>query len=94
LVNVEARLPTGDWVAMKRDPNYTPARPQERFGTWVLPQGAGPFTLPLALRFTDASGRSLVSEQAVTSWDPPATTDPDLAALYKEFYYIDTGVQF
>ena len=94
LVSVEARLPSGDWVSMKRDPNYTQARPQERFGTWVLPQGAGPFTLPLALRFTDGSGRAIVSEQAVKSWDPPTTTDSDLAALYKEFYYIDTGVQF
>jgi Expansin C-terminal domain len=94
LVNVEARLPSGDWVSMKRDPNYTQARPQERFGTWVLPQGAGPFTLPLALRFTDGSGRSIVSEQAVKSWDPPTTTDSDLAALYKDFYYIDTGVHF
>ena len=94
LVNVEARLPSGDWVSMKRDPNYTPARPQERFGTWVLPQGAGPFTLPMALRFTDPSGRQIVSEQAVKSWDPPATTDQNLADLYKQFYYIDTGVQF
>jgi hypothetical protein len=30
----------------------------------------------------------------VKSWDPPATTDPDLASFYKDFYYIDTGVQF
>jgi hypothetical protein len=94
LVNVEARLPSGDWVSMKRDPNYTQARPQERFGTWVLPQGAGPFTLPLALRFTDPSGRALVSEQAIKSWIPPATTDANLAKFYQDFYYIDTGVQF
>jgi hypothetical protein len=94
LVNVEARLPSGDWVSMKRDPNYTQARPQERFGTWVLPQGAGPFTLPLALRFTDGSGRSLVSEQAIKSWTPPTTTDATLAKFYQDFYYIDTGVQF
>ena len=94
LVNVEARLPSGEWVSMKRDPNYTPARPQERFGTWVLPQGKGPFTLPLALRFTDPSGRSLVSEQAIKSWTPPATTDTNLAKFYQDFYYIDTGVQF
>jgi len=94
LVNVEARLPSGDWVSLIRDPNYTQARPQERFGTWVLPQGAGPFTLPLALRFTDPSGRTLVSEQAITSWTPPATTDANLANFYSQFYYIDTGVQF
>jgi hypothetical protein len=94
LVSVEARLPSGEWVALIRDPNYTQARPQERFGTWVLPQGQGPFTLPLALRFTDASGHALVSEQAVKSWDPPATTDTALASFYRDFYYIDTGVQF
>ncbi len=94
LVSVEARLPSGEWVALIRDPNYTQARPQERFGTWVLPQGKGPFTLPLALRFTDASGHALVSEQAVKSWDPPATTDTALASFYRDFYYIDTGVQF
>jgi len=41
LVNVEARLPSGDWVSLIRDPNYEPYRPQERFGTWVLPQGKG-----------------------------------------------------
>ena len=94
LVSVEARLPSGEWVALIRDPNYTPARPQERFGTWVLPQGKGPFSLPLALRFTDGSWRSIVSEQAVKSWTPPATTDANLTKFYQDFYYIDTGVQF
>jgi hypothetical protein len=94
LVKVEARLPSGEWVALVRDPNYTQARPQERFGTWVLPQGKGPFTLPLALRFTDGSWRTIVSEQAIKDWNPPATTDTNLAQFYKEFYYIDTGVQF
>jgi hypothetical protein len=94
LVSVEARLPSGEWVALVRDPNYTQARPQERFGTWVLPQGKGPFTLPLALRFTDPAGHTLVSEQAVKSWTPPATTDANVAKFYQDFYYIDTGVQF
>ena len=94
LVSVEARLPSGDWVSLIRDPNYTQARPQERFGTWVLPQGAGPFALPLALRFTDPSGRAVVSEQAITSWTPPTTTDANLASFYSQFYYVDTGVQF
>jgi hypothetical protein len=60
----------------------------------VLPQGKGPFTLPLALRFTDGSWRTIVSEQAIKDWNPPATTDTNLAQFYKEFYYIDTGVQF
>ena len=94
LVNVEARLPSGEWVSLKRDPNYLSFQPQERFGTWVLPQGKGPFTLPLALRFTDPSGRSVVSEQAVKSWAPPATTDTNLTRFYSNYYYIDTGVQF
>jgi Expansin C-terminal domain len=97
LVSVEARLPSGEWMALIRDPNYTQARPQERFGTWVLPQlppGKGPFALPLALRFTDPAGHVVVSEQAVKSWDPPATTDPTLTQFYSNFYYIDTGVQF
>jgi hypothetical protein len=48
----------------------------------------------LALRFTDPSGRALVSEQAIKSWIPPATTDANLAKFYQDFYYIDTGVQF
>ena len=94
LVSVEAKLPSGDWVSLVRDPNYHSYQPQERFGTWVLPQGFGPFSLPLALRFTDPSGRSVLSEQAVKDWNPPATTDKDLANFYKDFYYIDTGVQF
>ena len=94
LVNVEARLPSGTWVSLVRDPNYKSFQPQERFGTWVLPQGAGPFTLPLALRFTDPSGRAVLSEQAVKSWTPPATTDSELVKLYKEYFYVDVGVQF
>jgi hypothetical protein len=94
LANVEARLPSGDWVSLKRDPNYKTYQPQERFGTWVLPQGAGPFNLPLALRFTDPSGKQVTSEQAIKDWNPPATTDANLAKLLKDFYYIDTGVQF
>jgi len=94
LVQVEARLPSGDWVSLKRDPNYLSFQPQERFGTWVLPQGAGPFALPLALRFTDPSGRSVVSEQALKSWTPPATTDTNLIKFYSNNYFIDTGVQF
>lgn len=94
LVNVEARLPSGEWVSLKRDPNYKTYQPQERFGTWVLPQGKGPFTLPLALRFTDPSGKQVTSEQAINDWNPPSTTDTNLAKLLKDFYYIDTGVQF
>jgi len=57
------------------------------------PARAGPFTLPLALRFTDPSGRALVSEQAI-KLDSTSTTDANLAKFYQDFYYIDTGVQF
>ncbi len=45
IVSVEALLSSdgGDrWIALERDPNYTLARPQERTGDWVIPQGAGP----------------------------------------------------
>jgi len=94
LVNVEARLPSGDWVSMKRDPNYTQARPQERL--WHVGASARGWSIHIApgLRFTDGSGRSLVSEQAIKSWTPPTTTDATLAKFYQDFYYIDTGVQF
>jgi hypothetical protein len=27
------RMPSGDWVSLKRDPNYKSYQPQERFGT-------------------------------------------------------------
>jgi hypothetical protein len=84
VINVETRLPSGTWLSLMRDPNYSQSRPQERGGRWVLPQGAQ-VSLPLALRFTDASGRSVVSEQAVTAWPPSDAND---------FTYIDTGVQF
>jgi hypothetical protein len=85
VVKVEAQAQSGNWVALARDPNYTRARPQERYGSWVVPQGAGPFALPLALRVTDPSGRSLTA--AISAWAP---ADPSQS----ESYYIDTGVQF
>jgi hypothetical protein len=47
VVKVEAQLASGEWVALVRDQNYTSARPQERYGAWVVPQGAGPFARPL-----------------------------------------------
>ena len=84
LVSVEAQLPSGTWLSLIRDPNYKTYRPQERGGRWALPQGAK-VSLPVALRFTDASGRSLVSEQAITAWPPMGATD---------FFYFDTGGQF
>ncbi len=87
VVNVEAQAASGTWVSMQRDQNYTSSRPQERYGTWVVPQGAGPFNLPLSLRITDASGRAQIATGLIKSWAP---TDPKQA----EMYYIDTGLQF
>lgn len=87
VVNVEAQATTGTWVALQRDQNYTSSRPQERYGAWVIPQGAGPFDLPLSLRITDASGRTQTAAGVVKAWAP---TDPSQA----ESYYIDTGLQF
>lgn len=87
IVSVEARLPSGEWVALTRDTNYTSSRPQERYGAWVLPQGVGPFELPVSIRLTSPSGQAIVAEDVIKSWEPedPAQT---------ETYYIDTGVQF
>lgn len=84
---VEARLPSGDWVLLKRNSNYTMSRPQERYGTWALPQGEGPFALPISIRVTDGGGRAVVAEGAIKSWTP---ADATMAATY----YIDSGVQF
>ncbi len=87
VVNVEAQTAAGSWVTLQRDQNYTSSRPQERYGAWVIPQGAGPFTLPVSLRITDASGRAQVAEGVIKAWAPE---DPGQA----EAYYIDTGLQF
>jgi hypothetical protein len=84
---VEARLPSGTWVAMQRNSNYTMSRPQERYGTWVLPQNSGKFDLPVSIRITDGGGRAVIAEGAIKSWTP---SDSAL----KELYYIDSGVQF
>lgn len=84
---VEAQLPSGDWVLLKRNANYTMSRPQERYGTWATPQGTGPFALPVTIRVTDGGGRALVAPDAIKSWTPADAT-------MKETYYIDSGVQF
>jgi len=84
---VEAQLPSGDWVLLKRDANYSLSRPQERFGTWALPQGYGPFNLPVTLRVSDGSGRAVVAKDVIKTWAP---TDTSLS----ENWFIDTGVQF
>lgn len=86
ITKVEAQLPSGEWVAMVRDPNYSSERPQERFGAWVLPQGSGQFKLPVSLRITDPTNRALVAKDVITAWPDP-NTQP-------EGFYLDTGVQF
>jgi expansin (peptidoglycan-binding protein) len=84
---VEAQLPSGDWVLLKRNANYTMSRPQERYGTWATPQGTGPFALPITIRVTDGGGRAVVAPNAIKSWTPADSA-------MKETYYIDSGVQF
>ena len=85
---VEAQLADGTWSTMHRDANYTSARPQERYGTWVVPQGAGPFALPMSLRITSPTGKVIEATGAIKSWAPTnSSQDP-------EMYYIDLGVQF
>jgi hypothetical protein len=70
-----------------RNDSYTLARPQERYGTWATPQGAGPFALPITLRISDGSGRSLGAQNIITAWAP---SDSSMA----DNWFIDTGVQF
>jgi hypothetical protein len=84
---VEAQLPSGSWVALERDKNYTLSRPQERYGTWALPQGQEPFQLPVTLRITDGSGRAVVANSAITAWAPSDSSQA-------QNWFIDTGVQF
>jgi chitodextrinase len=87
VVSVEAQDANGAWVAMQRDQNYTSSRPQERYGAWVVPQGSGPYALPLSLRITDAAGKAQIASGVIKAWAP---TDASQA----ETYYIDTGLQF
>ena len=82
---VEAQLPSGTWVPLVHDQNYTSSRPQERYGAWVVPQGSGPFSLPMPLRITDPSGKTITT--TIKAWAPSN-------ASQTETYYIDTGGQF
>jgi len=84
---VQAQMPSGEWVELKRNDSYTLARPQERYGTWATPQGAGPFTLPITLRIYDGSGRYVEAKDVIKAFAP---TDSSLA----ENWFLDTGVQF
>jgi expansin (peptidoglycan-binding protein) len=84
---VEGQLPSGEWVALERDKNYSLSRPQERYGTWALPQGYGPFSLPLTLRVADGSGRYVTAKDVVKTWAPSDSSQ-------NEAWFIDLGVQF
>ena len=88
LAKLEVAMTGGsNWTALIRDPNYTNSRPQERYGAWTLPQGAGPLNPPLALRLTSPNGEVLVVEQAINSFMAPTTAPVG-------WNYIDLGVQF
>jgi hypothetical protein len=87
LVAVEVQQADGVWVPLVRDPNYSSTRPQERYGSWTVKQGTGPFTVPMNMRFTDSAFNTLTAEGAIKDWG-----DPDFDMF--DFLYIDTGVQF
>jgi len=87
ITSVQAQLGSGLWSTLQRDQNYTSSRPQERYGTWVTPPGSGPFTLPVSLRFTDGSGKTIEAPSVIKSWTPE---DSNMS----EKYLIDTGIQF
>jgi len=84
---VEALDASGNWISMVRDQNYTTSRPQERYGAWTIPQGSGPFALPVSLRITDGTGVPRTATDVITSWTAPSSS-------MTEMYYIDTGMQF
>ena len=88
MTNVEIKG-SGDttWTALEHDPNYTSSRPQERYGAWTIPSGAGPFNLPIAMRVTSPTGEQIVNVNAITSFTAPSTAPSG-------FNYIDLGVQF
>jgi hypothetical protein len=87
VATLEAQLPSGEWVALMRDKNYSLSRPQERFGTWATPQGKGPFDLPVTLRVGDGGGRSVIAKDVIKAWAPSDSSQ-------SQNWYIDTGVQF
>ena len=88
LVAVEVSR-NGTWAHLARDPNYSTTRPQERYGSWVVPplkkgEQSIPFEVPLTLRFTDSAFNTLTAPDAIKEW--PTGDD--------YFYYVDSGVQF
>ena len=82
-------LRNGKWVHLARYSNYSTTRPQERYGSWVVPplkegKQSEAFEVPLTLRFTDSAFNSLTAPDAIKEW--PTSDD--------YFYYVDSGVQF
>lgn len=75
------------WTALLHDPNYTSSRPQERYGSWTIPQGSGPFNVPIGMRITNPAGQQIVNMNAIKSFAAPATAPSG-------WNYIDLGVQF
>jgi len=75
------------WTALEHDPNYTSSRPQERYGSWTIPTGTGPYNVPIGIRVTSPTGQQIVNMNAITSFTAPATAPVG-------FNYIDLGVQF
>lgn len=88
VVSVEA-LGAGSstWVELEHNTDYTSSRPQERYGVWVIPQGSGPFNLPVGLRITAPDGSQIVNTEAITTWTAPASAPSG-------YWYIDLGVNF
>lgn len=88
VVSVEAQGAGSDeWISLQHNPDYTSSRPQERYGTWNIPQGSGPFNLPIGLRITAPDGEQIVNTEAITSFTPPATAPSG-------YWYIDLGANF
>ena len=75
------------WTPLVHNPDYTTSRPQERYGSWVVPQNTGPYNVPIAVRLTSATGEQIVNTEAITTFTAPATAPAG-------YYYIDLGVQF
>lgn len=88
IVNIEVQgSGSTTWTSLVRDPNYTEARPQERYGGWTIPKGSGPFNVPIMVRITSPTGEVVVGKNAITSFTAPSSAPSG-------FWYIDLGVQF
>lgn len=87
IAKVEIKNDEGKWIKLIRDSLYATSRPQERYGTWVTPQGSAPYNPPIDIRLTDGSGVEVIAEQGIKSFEPPADADPN-------YYYIDIGINF